>query len=190
MINDQWYADRSADPESEMERIVLSAAKIIKAKIKEQEYDMEKYPSDEQIGSLEKGRSWLPKLLLDFLKTLIKSDTKQVSIGQCIVQAARPRSVIAPLLFGLGVEADPQTGHRWLVGELSRLGFSITSDEVTRYKQSVLQSDGVGNEIPDFNSGAFTQWVADNVDHNIATLDGKATFHGMGIIAATSYHSR
>ena len=190
VINDQWYADRCADTESEMERIVLSAAKIIKAKIKEQEYDIGKYPSDEQIGCLEKGRSWLPKLLLDFLKTLIKSDTKQVSIGQCIVQAARPRSVIAPLLFGLGVEADSQTGCRWLVDELSRLGFSVTSDEVTRYKQSVLQSDGIGNVIPDFNSGAFTQWVADNVDHNTATLDGKATFHGMGIIAATSYNSR
>ena len=29
------------------------------------------------------------------------------------------------------------------------------------------------------------QYVADNVDHNIRTLDGHGTFHGMGIIAAT-----
>jgi len=29
----------------------------------------------------------------------------------------------------------------------------------------------------------FTQWVADNIDHNVATLDGLGTFHGMGIIA-------
>jgi hypothetical protein len=28
--------------------------------------------------------------------------------------------------------------------------------------------------------------VADNVDHNIATLDGHGTFHGMGIIAAVT----
>ena len=28
------------------------------------------------------------------------------------------------------------------------------------------------------------QYVADNVDHNIRTLDGHNTFHGMGMIAA------
>ena len=33
---------------------------------------------------------------------------------------------------------------------------------------------------------AFTQWISDNVDQNIATLDGKSTFHGMGIIAAST----
>ena len=32
--------------------------------------------------------------------------------------------------------------------------------------------------------GSFGQWVADNVDHDFCTLDGKDTFHGMGIIAA------
>ena len=30
----------------------------------------------------------------------------------------------------------------------------------------------------------FTTFVADNVDHNIATLDGRGTFHGMGVMAA------
>ena len=29
----------------------------------------------------------------------------------------------------------------------------------------------------------FVQWVADNVDHNICTLSGKGTFHGMGMIS-------
>ena len=32
----------------------------------------------------------------------------------------------------------------------------------------------------------FVQWVADNVDHNIVTLTGKGTFHGMGIISVNS----
>ena len=30
------------------------------------------------------------------------------------------------------------------------------------------------------------QYVADNVDHNIRTLDGHNTFHGMGVIAAVT----
>ena len=34
------------------------------------------------------------------------------------------------------------------------------------------------------SESVYLQYVADNVDHNIHTLDGKGTFHGMGIIAA------
>ena len=30
------------------------------------------------------------------------------------------------------------------------------------------------------------QYAADNVDHNVRTLDGKNTFHGMGIIATVT----
>ena len=32
----------------------------------------------------------------------------------------------------------------------------------------------------------FLQFVADNVDHNIDTIDGNNTFHGMGIIACAT----
>lgn len=31
----------------------------------------------------------------------------------------------------------------------------------------------------------FAQWLADNVDHNIITLDGKNTFHSVGIVVST-----
>ena len=33
------------------------------------------------------------------------------------------------------------------------------------------------------SEGQFVQYVADNVNHNIPTLDGLGTFHGMGMIA-------
>ncbi len=71
----------------------------------------------------------------------MRSEIKQNSIGHSIVQSARPRSVITPTLFGLGVEMYHVFGSRWLVNELSRLGFSISYDEVNRYKQSVIQSE-------------------------------------------------
>ena len=32
----------------------------------------------------------------------------------------------------------------------------------------------------------FAQWSADNVDHNIVTLDGRNTFHGMGVIVSVA----
>ena len=35
------------------------------------------------------------------------------------------------------------------------------------------------------SASAFTQFIPDNVDHNVHTLDGLHTSHGMGIIAAS-----
>ena len=40
------------------------------------------------------------------------------------------------------------------------------------------------HKLDDLQDG-FTQFVGDNVDHNTDTLDGKGTFHGMGIIASS-----
>ena len=102
------------------------------------------------------------------------------------MQAARSRSVLCPILLGLGVEMDHTFGSKFLVYELAKLGFSVSYDEVIRYKQSVVLATD-----PDHISGpaypnAFTQWVADNVDHNIRTLGGYGTFHGMGIISAST----
>ena len=76
--------------------------------------------------------------LLIFMEGLIKNPLKQESIGQAIVTAARPRSSLSPILFGTAVEMNHMFGSKWLLGELSSLGFSKTFDEVTRYKQSAL----------------------------------------------------
>ena len=37
-------------------------------------------------------------------------------------------------------------------------------------------------DLNDDNQNSFLQFAGDNVDHSLATLDGKGTFHGMGII--------
>ena len=84
---------------------------------------------------------------------------------------------------------DHVFGSKWLVNKLSRLGFSITYDEVNRYKQSVIQSESFNGLLSEYLPGTFTQWVADNVDHNIGTLGGKGNLHGMGIIAVLTPHS-
>ena len=42
-----------------------------------------------------------------------------------------------------------------------------------------------GTGIPNHTS-EFVQYVADNVDHNLTTLDGNDTFHGMGLIATVT----
>jgi len=119
------------------------------------------------------------------LKTIVSSELKQTSIGRVIIQVSR-KLVITPTLFGLGVEMDHVFGSRWLLKELSRLEFSITYDEVNRYKQSVIASESLDSILTGYLPGTFTQCVADNIDHNVATLGGHDTFHGMDIIAFSS----
>ena len=74
----------------------------------------------------------------------MNSDTKRHCIGQCITQETRPKSIMCPLLFGLGVELDKTFGPKWLVDHISRLSYCISYDEVLTYKHSVVESmDGV-----------------------------------------------
>ena len=111
---------------------------------------------------------------------------KQNSIGHAIVQSPQPRSVIAPTMFGVGIEMNHVFRSKWLINELSHLGFSISYDEVVRYKQSVIQSETLEHLLSEYIPGTITQWVPDNVDHNVVSLDGEGKFHGMGIIAVSS----
>lgn len=186
LINEKWYADKKDNIEEETERVVVTAAKVIRAQLREMIYDKKTYPTSQDISDIEHGKKWIPRYLQTFLDIIIPSEIRQTSIGHSIVQSARSKSVITPLLFGVGVEMDHVFGSRWLVEELFRLGFSVSYDEVIRYKQSVIQTESLDNLLAEYFPGAFTQWVADNVDHNVATVDGRGSFHGMGIIAVST----
>ena len=186
ILNDKWYESRKMNKADDAERIVIAAAKLIMAEIREMRYDISIYPTHNDIVCPEKQKEWMPKKLKKLLEILISQPVKQNSIGQSIVYASRPRTVIPPIQFGIGVEMDHLFGSKWLITELSRLGFSISYDEVTRYKQSVIQTEDAMEVADSFSPDTFTQFVADNVDHNICTLDGKGTFHGMGIISTST----
>ena len=49
------------------------------------------------------------------------------------------------------------------------------------FKHLIIASEE--EEIENLLDGKFTQWIGDNIDRNLRTIDGKNTFHGMGIIA-------
>ena len=69
---------------------------------------------------------------------------------------------------------------------LHKLGFAVSFGEVKRFKQASVINRSVDEQIRRMPSDtSFTQFIADSVDHNIATLDGKGSFHDMGIIAST-----
>ena len=84
------------------------------------------------------------------------------------------------------MELDHVFGSKWLIEELSQLGFCHSYREVTRFKQSAMTIEDASDIAFSLPPGTFSQYMADNVDHNICTLDGKKTFHGMGIIQAST----
>ena len=82
---------------------------------------------------------------------------------------------------------DHMFGSRWLIDELFRLGFSVLYNEVNRFRQAVVQSESIEQQLlPETFPGSFSQWVADNVDHNLASIDGCGSFRGMGVMVIST----
>ena len=65
------------------------------------------------------------------------------------------------------------------------MGFSSSYPEVQRFEVNAACSRAPGVLGSDINIlDTSLLFAGDNVDHNIITLDGKGTFHWMGMIAA------
>ena len=81
---------------------------------------------------------------------------------------------------------------RFLIDSLNTYGFCCSYSEVQCFERNASVCQGA--DIPNLTPDQVVQYVADNVDHNIITIDGRNTFHGMGMIATitpatnTSYH--
>ena len=87
-------------------------------------------------------------------------------------------------MLGIAVQLHHHFGSKFVIDSLNSHGFCSSYSEVQRFEMSAAMSQGT--DIPGLATGRFVQFVADNADHNVATLDGHNTFHGMGIIAAVT----
>ncbi len=105
---------------------------------------------------------------------------KVASIGQAIMQIARPRTILAPIQVGLGVQLHHHFASKFLIDTLNKHGFCCSYSEVTKFEHNAAVAQST--DIPSFTPRHFVQYVADNVDHNIRTIDGM----NMGMIAATT----
>ena len=168
VINEKYREKKTTVPE-ESKEILKLAVNLIKTKMWEQEFKEEAYSSVGDIVNL----NWSPPLMHLFLKGLIYSKLKHESLAQCIVKTVK-KDTIPPLLFGLRVDLDQTSGSKWL----------LSPEEVTLYRQSVLGTSTTLSTT--LQNVPFIQWSTNNVDDNLATLDGKRTFHGMGIVAAVT----
>ena len=180
-----YHSHQTADPDTDKMRLVETAAKLIREDIKSVKTSHTVYPSYDELGS-DECINFLPETLRSFLEGLIRgkgAQTKISSIRQAIMQAARPRVLLAPLQVGLGVQLHHHFASRFLIDSLHHHGFCCSYQEVHKFERSAALS--CGTDIPNLTA-QFVQYVADNVDHNVRTLDGNDTFHGMGMIATVT----
>ena len=129
ILSEKWYEEqRESTPADEAERVIKTAARLLKDAIKYHEHDTRMYPSTDDIMCPENSKA-VPLLLEKFVQGMFKSSLKQVSLSQALFAATRPRSIM-PIQFGLAVLTDNQIGSKWLNVLLARLGLAVSYDEV------------------------------------------------------------
>ncbi|XP_037043653.1 uncharacterized protein LOC119079700 [Bradysia coprophila] len=183
LINKLYEQQLSRQGQSERDVYVSKAADIIKSEVLVASANKECYPSSETLSDVAKQNQFLPNSLRRFLSEIFveaNCELKIASIGQAIMQAMRPRTIIAPLQIGLGVQLHHAFKSKFLIETLHKMGFSSSYSEVLRFRYCAAST--VEEIHP--NPNQMVKFVADNIDHDTRTIDGKGTFHGMGIIAA------
>lgn len=94
------------------------------------------------------------------------------------MSAVRPRSFHSPLHIGLSVMLHRKFGSKRIIIDIcNNLGFCSSYNEAQLYEASAA----LQHEIQ-IKRGTFIQFVCDNTDFNVDTLDGKGIFYYMGSI--------
>jgi len=183
---------KERDADKEKERIIKAAALLLLADIKNLELSKDEYPSSDKVADLQSNLDFIPHSMSTFLNTLLKGkndpDLKIASLGQALMQAARPKAFVAPIQIGVGVALHHLVGSRYIIEHLNKLGFCSSYNEVKTFELSAAVSQGT--DLVGIGPCSWMQFIGDNVDHQIQTLDGTGTFHGMGLIAAATPGTR
>lgn len=172
----------------ERKKIISMAASIIKEDIRGMVCNVTEYPS---LDSIEDGGvSSVPPTLHTFFETLVISDKRRGKekyerrirvIQNMIISLVRVQSFLSPIMLGVGVHLHRKYGSRYLIDLLFALGISISYKECLKFENLA-----VINQSQAVNTESFIQFVFDNADINVRTLDGYGTFHSMGGILCIS----
>jgi len=191
IIHEFHQMPKETSSEAEKMRLIKTAAKLITSDVKSVEQSIDMYPGSTEMSSTEEAMSFLPESLKLLLQTLFvgrDADRKVGSLGQAIMQAIRPRVLLPPLQIGLGVQMHHHFASKFLIDMLHAHGYCSSYREIQRYERSAAVA--LGTDIPNYRPEQVIQYMADNVDHNIRTIDGLNTFHGMGMIASVTPGTR
>jgi len=156
------------------------AASIIREDIRSTVYELNSYPSPNQF--MDNTTNCVPKSLTLFLSNVCdtkkrnwikkKCETKYLPLAHSIISFCRPRSFISPILLGLGLYLHRNFGTKGAIDIFSNFGFCSSYTVVYVFETSSLLYPQ-----PDVAPNSFSQFVFDNADFNISTLDGYNTFH-------------
>lgn len=181
-ICSDWFCDENSLGTVEKKTILTAAAQILRHEISNHSNDTEFYPPPGKF--LDSVLSDIPPLLTYFLGDLLLTDSKENNfvkrdvISHSLVSALRPKSFTSTLQLAVGTYVYRKTGSKLIVDLLSKLGVSSSYYNIQLYEASSII------DPPKVNiDNAFIQFVFDNTDHNVRTLDGHETFHCLGGIA-------
>lgn len=188
ILTKQWYVSQKKDEGEERLHIVRAAADIIREDIRSNVYMLHAYP--EPHSFLEDCDNDIPSSLKFFLDAVIvkgkrgnerKWQTKVTSIAQAVISATRPRSFISSIQVGFGALLSRKYGSKDLIQTAHELDFCCSYDEVRMFEVSCIN-----HPQSIVHPDTFSQFVFDNADVNVDTLDGSNTFHAMGGIQCTN----
>jgi hypothetical protein len=189
ILHEFYRQPKEEDLSVRKRRVVETAAKLILNDIKSVPTNKEMYPDPNTLSSATANHEFLPDSLRTFMDTLCKGKNSVIkikvsSIGQAIMQAVRPKVFISPLQIGLGIQLHHHFASKYLIDVLYNLGFSSSYHEVLKFESSAAVS--MRSYLPTEVADSNIQFSADNVNHNLRTIDGHDTFHGMGMIATVT----
>ena len=133
LLHNFYTSTSGADVSSQTESLMQTPGQLILSEIKAMPNARTYYPSFRDDHSLCEQIQYLPPSLQNLLREIFKNkygEMRVASLGQAIIQAARPRTVMAPLHLGLAVQVHHRFGSRVLVETLHRLGLCVPYNEV------------------------------------------------------------
>ena len=132
------------DIETQKQNIIDVAASLLKNDIQYMLSQKDEYVSPHFLTTEADSLRYLPGSLETLLSKLFVGKNKQnffCSIGQCIVQAVRPRGIISPLQLGLAVQMHTHFRSRYIFDTLHALGFCSSYNEVQKFERNATVSD-------------------------------------------------
>lgn len=137
IVHDNWYKGKVLDQNTEKQRIVTTASRLVCADIREMVNDCDTYPSACSLSTMEEDL--VPKTLQILITGILcqvsnkvanrVTQNKVLSIEQIIMTAARPRSYLSPFLIALGVYLYRKFDSRMLIDMLHTFGMCCSYDE-------------------------------------------------------------
>lgn len=175
-----WEKNKNSDIETEKTRFLNIAADILVEEIRSMDYSNDVNPSAQNLltavdNAIPDGlRHFLQKLIFKHKKKPDNYKTRVLSTAHAMISAVRPK-VISPLQIVLGFVLNKRYASKELINMLHKLGV------VSSYKEcQVFENSMVLHKRNSELSLNFSQYVFDNCDHNVNTIDGHKTFHVMG----------